>query len=145
LHELSLAQGVADAAAEEASKNGSARVVEIDLEVGELAQVDTKALQEALSLLMTGPVLGRCVVRISTAPASFICAKCSAGWGMTDALKQLEQIPDQLRVREPESKEFPLHFFPQLYSSFIHCPKCGSADVSAAAGEDIRIRRLGLE
>jgi len=53
--------------------------------------------------------------------ASFSCRRCGAKWNMTDAKKELEQVPDSLRIREPDSKELPLHFLPYVYSAFIHC------------------------
>jgi hydrogenase nickel incorporation protein HypA/HybF len=145
MHELSIAHNVVEYALSEAAKNGSKRVEEVDVEVGELTQVEPDVLSGSLAMLMTGPKLQGCRVVVTTAQARFECRKCSSQWGMAEVRKELDDVPDELRVQEPESRELPLHFLPQLYSSFIHCPRCGSADISALGGEDIRIRRLALE
>lgn len=145
MHELSIAQSIIDYMVSEADKNGAKSVSEIQIEVGELMQVDLAGLKELVLLLMKGPRLEKCRVELSLKEAGFRCRKCGAAWDMKEARKQLEQTADSLLVREPDSKELPLHFLPSLYSSFLNCPKCGSADIAAESGEDIRIRRLVLE
>ena len=145
MHELSIAQNVVQYALAEAAKNNSEKVEEISLEVGELTQVETKVLADALQLLMKGPKLDGCRVVVVASPAAFACRRCSARWGMSEVRKELDSLSDGLLVREPDSKEVPLHFLPMLYSAFIHCPTCGSSDVSAESGDDIRVRRLALE
>ena len=145
MHELSVAQSIVDAVLLEADKNEASHVKEINIEVGELMQLDTRALGEALHLLMTGERLKGARIHIHTRDASFTCRKCQNHWGMAEARKQLDEIPDSLLVREPDSKEVPLHFLPYLYPSFIHCSKCGSADVTTTEGEDLRLRKLVME
>ena len=105
-----------------------------------------RALTDALNLLMKGSKLDGARVFMSVKEVSFSCRRCGAKWNMTDAKKELEQVPDALRIREPDSKELPLHFLPYIYGAFVHCPKCGSSDASASDGaEDIRLRRLVME
>lgn len=145
MHELSIAHNVVTYALSEATKNDSKRVEEITLEVGELTQVEVDVLSKALALLMRGPMLENCRVQVDLAAATFVCGRCSAKWGMSEVRSQLDTVPDDLRVREPDSKELPLHFLPTLYSAFVRCPKCGSSDISAESGDDIRVRRLVLE
>jgi Zn finger protein HypA/HybF involved in hydrogenase expression len=145
MHELSVAQSIVDAVLLEADKNHAKRIEEINIDVGELMQLDTKALSDTLRILMIGPRLKGARVFVHVRSASFSCNKCDNRWGMAEARKQLAQVPDLLLVREPDSKELPLHFLPYLYSSFVHCPRCGSADISAAEGEDIRLRKLVMD
>jgi len=145
LHELSIAQSIIDYVVSEADKNGAKSVTEIQIEVGELMQVDVEALKELVKMLMTGPRLEKCRVRLELKAASFRCRKCGAAWDMKEANKQLQQTSDSLLVREPDSKELPLHFLPSLYSSFLNCPRCGSADIGAENGGDIRLRKMVLE
>ncbi len=145
MHELSIARNVVEYALSEAASSGSKRVEEVQVEVGELTQVEPDVLSRSLSMLMTGPKLQGCRVVVTTARATFECRSCSSRWGLAEVRRELDEVPDELRVQEPESRELPLHFLPQLYSAFIHCPRCGSADISALGGEDIRIRRLALE
>lgn len=145
MHELSIAQSIIDYVISEADKNDAKSVSEIQIEVGELMQVDVAGLRELVRLLMTGPRLQNCKVELSVKSASFRCRKCGATWDMKEAKKQLQQTADSFLVREPDSKELPLHFLPSLYSSFLNCPNCGSADIAAESGEDIRLRRLVME
>lgn len=145
MHELSMASGVVEYALSEASRQKAKKVTEIDLEVGELSQVDVGAFSEALSLLLSGPVLKGCNVKVEVAKASFECRKCSSLFDMDVVRKELAGVSDDLLVREPDSKEVPLHFLPQLYSAFVRCPGCGSSDVTVTSGEDIHVTRLGLE
>jgi hydrogenase nickel incorporation protein HypA/HybF len=145
LHELSIAQSIIDYAVAEADRNGAKSVSEIQVEIGELMQVDVRGLKDLLRLLLTGPKLENCKVGLRVKEAAFRCRKCGTAWDMREAKKQLQETADSLLVREPDSKELPLHFLPSLYSSFLHCPKCGSADIAAESGEDIRLRRLVME
>ena len=145
MHELSIAQSIVDYALAEAERNDATSVDEIQVDVGELMQVDMGALRESIKLLMKGPKLEGCKVDLRVEEAKFRCRKCGTRWGMQEAKKQLLQTADSLLVREPESKELPLHFLPSLYSSFILCPECGSADSSADSGQEIRLRKMIMD
>lgn len=145
MHELSIAQSIVDTVLSEVKKNDAKRVTEISVDVGQLMQLDRNALAFALRLLITGPVLKDARVRVRVKKASFSCRKCNLEWGMAEAQKQLAEVPDTLRVREPDSKELPLHFLPSLYPAFIRCPRCGSSDISSKEGEEIQLRRVVME
>ena len=144
MHELAIAQSIVEAAGEEAAKAKAKRVASIEVEVGELMQLDVAALRQALNVLMEGPTLGGAEVHLTVSPASFVCNRCGERWGMSEARRQLALVADELRVREPDSVELPLHFLPYLYPAFVKCPKCGSADSEAVEGEDIVLRRVVL-
>ena len=145
MHELSIAQNIVDAVLSEVQDKGAKRVTEISVDVGQLMQLDRNALAFALRLLMTGPVLKGARVRVHVRKAFFSCRKCNLEWGMAEAQKQLADVPDTLRVREPDSEELPLHFLPFLYPAFIRCPRCGSSDIFSKEGEEIQLRRVVME
>ena len=145
MHELSIAQSIIDYAVAEAEEKKAKRVREIQIEVGELMQVDLNSLKALVKVLLADPRLNGCKVGWRKVSAHFLCRKCGRSWGMHEAKRQLQGTVDTLLVREPDSKELPLHFFPGLYTSFLRCPRCGSADLSATSGEDVRLRRLVLE
>ncbi len=145
MHEFGIAQSIVEYTLSEAEKNKVNRVSEIYLELGELSMIDRSILSNALKLLMTDPKLKGCRVHFRKKSASFVCRKCSSKWSMAETMKQLNQVPERLLVREPDSKELPLHFLPSLYSAFVRCPKCGSSDLDMTGGDDVRIRRLVLE
>ncbi|HME19438.1 MAG TPA: hydrogenase maturation nickel metallochaperone HypA [Nitrososphaerales archaeon] len=145
MHELGIAQSIVDYALSEAKARNASRVSEIHVEVGELAMIDRGILSHALRMLKTDPLMERCRFSIRKRDVSFVCRKCDAKWPMAEAVKQLGQVPQDLLVREPDSKEVPLHFLPSLYPAFVRCPKCGSADVEVTAGEDVKIMRMVFE
>ena len=71
--------------------------------------------------------------------AVFVCKKCSRSWGMDETRKQLQQVEKGLLIKEPDGMEIPLHFLPQLYSTFVHCPDCGSSNILLKDSESVRI------
>jgi len=145
MHELGIAQSIVDYAVSEAKARKASRVSVIQVEVGQLSMIEKPILSNALRMLRTGPMMEGCKFRVRERKVSFTCRKCSASWAMEEAMKQLDKVPQELLVREPDSKEVPLHFLPSLYPAFVRCPKCGSADLDVVAGEDVRIMRLVFE
>jgi hydrogenase nickel insertion protein HypA len=146
MHEISIAASIVDAVLLEVEKNNAKAVKEINVDVGELMQLDVKTLTDSLSLLIKGSKLETAQIFLHVKEASFSCRKCGTRWDMRAARNDLEKISDNLLIREPDSKELPLHFLPSLYSSFIHCPKCGSSEAEVSEGsEDVRLRKLVME
>lgn len=140
-----MARNIIDSVLSEADRKEAKKVLEIRLEVGELMQLDRRALRFGLKLLMIGPVLEGAHVHIHLKKASFSCRRCGREWSMAEAKKQLAAVSDDLLVREPDSKELPLHFLPYLYPAFVHCPRCGSSDIAAKDGKEIRLTKLVVE
>jgi hydrogenase nickel incorporation protein HypA/HybF len=64
---------------------------------------------------------------------------------MDEAQKQLQEVEKGLLIRESDGTEFPLHFLPQLYPAFVHCPACGSSDILLKAGQSVQITKLVVE
>jgi hydrogenase nickel incorporation protein HypA/HybF len=145
MHEFGMAHSIVEYALSEAEGKNAMRVAEIQVDVGELTMIDRRVLSHALRLLLTGPKLEGCRVVVRRKGVKFVCRKCAALWSMKEATRQLQEAPEELLVREPDSKEVPLHFLPSLYPVFVHCPKCGSADLEVKEGEDVNIRRMVLE
>ena len=145
MHELAIAQSIVDSVLDEATRAKAKRVESIDIEAGELMQLDVPVLKGALTGLLAGPILSGASVAVRKTKARFACRRCGREWGMSEVKKQLKAVPDDLRVREPDSVEIPLHFLPYLYPTFVKCPRCGSSDTGARSGEDIRLRRVLME
>jgi len=145
MHELSIAQNVIDSVLSEADKNGAAKVLVMEISIGELMQLDKDALATSLSALLKGPVLDGARLEVKIENAVFVCRKCSRLWGMEETKKQLQDVEKGLLIRELNGTELPLHFLPQLYQVFVHCPDCGSSDVLLKDGESIRLTKLVLE
>jgi hydrogenase nickel incorporation protein HypA/HybF len=145
MHEMSLARSLAASVESEANKHGAKKVLKVHLAVGELMQLDKSILVESFRSLLEGPLLGGAELEVVDDKAVFTCQKCSAKWGMEEAKKQLKAVGKEFMVNEPDSKELPLHFLPELYPAFVHCPECGSSDIFLSDGGVIKITRLVLE
>lgn len=145
LHEFTVAQSIVDSIVSEAQAHHAKRVKEISIDVGQLMQIDSKILRYALSLLLTGSVLKDAKIHLKVVNVKFCCRSCGRKWLMNESRKQLSQVSDSLLVREPDSTELPLHFLPYLYPVFLHCTRCGSADICALEGQEIVIRRVMME
>jgi|YelNatPaOPRAMG01_1025707.scaffolds.fasta_scaffold173886_1 hydrogenase nickel incorporation protein HypA/HybF len=144
MHELSLAQSLVGSVIEEVKKHGAKRAIEIDVSIGELMQLDRDIFVEALGSIMTDPALKGAKLEVNVEKAVFSCGKCGSKWGMDEASKQLADIEDDLLVLEPDSKELPLHFLPELYPAFVRCPKCGSSDILLSQGGTVKLKKLVL-
>lgn len=145
MHELGIAQNIIESAMDEAARVGAKRVVSMEIDVGELMQLDIPALQNSLAALMVDPRVRGALVTVRNVPARFSCNRCGSEWGMDEARGQLGQVAENLRVQEPDSLELPLHFLPSLFPVFLKCPECGTADTKAIEGEEIIVRRVVME
>jgi hydrogenase nickel incorporation protein HypA/HybF len=145
MHEMSLAQSLMSSVLREMEKHNATKVLEIRVEIGELMQLDRPIFVEALTSLLEGPKLDGARLDVGVEKANFTCGRCSSKWGMEEAKKQLEKVAGDLLVEEPDSKELPLHFLPELYPAFVHCPNCGSSDVFLSEGGAIKVSKLVLK
>jgi len=145
LHEFSIAQSIVDSVVHEAVAKHASRVREISIEVGQLMQIDSRILKSALNLLRSGPLLDHTRIQLHPVKARFSCRRCGNKWTMNETKRQLSTVSQQLLVREPNSRELPLHFLPYFYNAFLRCVKCGSTDFEVSAGKEIMIRRVVME
>jgi len=77
MHELSLAEGIRSLIEDEASRYRYQRIREIELEVGQLANVDTGALRFALDVALRGSIADGSVVTIHEPPGHAWCMRCA--------------------------------------------------------------------
>jgi len=134
-----------DVVSAEAQKKHSKRVARLDITIGELMMLDRRAFGESLRLLRSGSMYAGTRVQVKVEKAHFSCRRCSTEWEMGEAMRQLGKVDDRAKIREPDSVELPLHFLPELFPSFIECPKCGSSDSFLKGGDEIKITKLLLE
>ncbi len=77
MHEASLAAGVLQLVEDCARREGFVRVTRLRLEVGQLAQVDARALRFALDSLAPGTLLEGAALDIDEPPGQAWCLPCS--------------------------------------------------------------------
>ena len=86
MHEVSLAEGIANAVAATAEREGITRVQSVRVAVGELAGVDVAALQFAWRSVSTTPLFLGATLEIEVPPGEAWCLDCAqsvrlARWG----------------------------------------------------------------
>lgn len=77
MHEMSLAENVREIIEDAAGTQGFRRVRRIVLEIGELAAVETDALQFCLDVVLEGSVAEGATLEFITTPGAGWCASCA--------------------------------------------------------------------
>jgi hydrogenase nickel incorporation protein HypA/HybF len=78
MHELSIAVGLIDLAAEEAARQGNVRVATVYLRIGPLAGVVADALRFSFDLAAEGTAVEGARLEIEDVPVTVRCARCAA-------------------------------------------------------------------
>ncbi len=78
MHELSIALGIIDVAAEELERQGGGEVVAVHLKIGALSGVVKEALQSAFELAREGSVLKGAGLLFEEVPVAVFCAECNS-------------------------------------------------------------------
>ena len=76
MHELSIAMSIVDLAEEYAAREGGHRVVEMELEVGELSGVVIPALEFAMEEAVAGTLCEGAAWKIRSIPGEVRCRAC---------------------------------------------------------------------
>ena len=77
MHEMSLAENVREIIEDAASAQGFRHVRRIVLEIGELAAVETEALQFCLDVVLEGSVAEGAALEFVSAPGAGWCSACA--------------------------------------------------------------------
>ena len=86
MHELSLATEVIELVQREAAKQGISRILEIEIEVGDLSGVEADAFQSALELIVKDTILENAVLGLIRTPGKGICLACDLEFEMNSRL-----------------------------------------------------------
>ncbi|MBW3542947.1 MAG: hydrogenase maturation nickel metallochaperone HypA [Planctomycetes bacterium] len=78
MHELSIALSLLDVAAEEAQRQGAARVLAVHLKLGPLSGVIREALLSAWELAREDSPLAEARLEIEDVPLAIVCPACRA-------------------------------------------------------------------
>lgn len=145
LHEWSIAKGIVGSLAS-LQKERKAKIRKVEVGVGQLSGIEVEILRYALETLGEIEDLKGVDYMVAIREGRFKCLKCGHEWDFKDSVKSLKEFSKETYgVEEPEGLESPLHFFPQLITVFMKCPKCGSSDMEVAGGMDTVIERAILE
>jgi len=84
MHELSLAMSVREIVEDAATKNGSKKVNEVNIIVGEFSSVSMDALEFAMEVARKGTVFENAKINIKSAKTILLCSQCSGQTVMED-------------------------------------------------------------
>ncbi|MBO3802763.1 MAG: hydrogenase maturation nickel metallochaperone HypA [Candidatus Brockarchaeota archaeon] len=136
MHEWSVASGIIGSLAS-FQKERNAKVRKVEVGVGQLSGIDVEVLRYALGAMGEGEGLEGVEYVVKIIEGRFECSRCGHEWGYKESEDALKGISREVYgVEEPDGLESPLHFFPQLVTVFLRCPKCGSSDMEVVGGMD---------
>jgi hydrogenase nickel incorporation protein HypA/HybF len=145
LHEWSIATGIVRSLVS-LQKEQNSKIRKVEVGVGQLSGIEVEILRYALESLSKIEGLEGVEYIVTTREGSFRCLRCGYNWNFKDSEKQLKTISKEIcGIEEQEGLESPLHFFPQLITVFMKCPKCNSSDIDVIDGMDTVIERAVLE
>ncbi|HCB12797.1 MAG TPA: hydrogenase maturation nickel metallochaperone HypA [Gammaproteobacteria bacterium] len=78
MHEMALAESILNIVEETARNQAATRVTGLRLEIGELANVESEALQFCLDVVLRGSLADGAQVEILTIPGQGQCLECGA-------------------------------------------------------------------
>ena len=84
MHELSIALSIVELAEEEAGKEVSSVITEVNLEVGLLTGVDLEALEFAIEMAKQDTRMSNAIIRIDKIPGRGHCKSCNAEFATDD-------------------------------------------------------------
>lgn len=141
MHEWSLADAVVRSLLNFISSEGLGFLEQVEVTVGEVLELDKGIFEEAFNELSKGTPLEGTKLVLKEERALFRCNSCGAEWNFDTADKMLSEELGVLE--EPDGvKESPLHFLPDLATSLLRCPDCGSRDFELVRGKDLRISKV---
>jgi hydrogenase nickel incorporation protein HypA/HybF len=77
MHELSVTQSILDIALDYAARGQATRIVEIQLQIGEISDFDDEWIQRYFDFVSKGTIAEGARLRISRVPARMQCDRCS--------------------------------------------------------------------
>lgn len=84
MHELSIVMSMVDLVEDELRKNDAAKVLEIELEIGELSGVIKEAMEFALEEGAKNTIIGKSTKKIINIPGRARCNSCSYEYDVDD-------------------------------------------------------------
>ncbi len=139
MHEWSLASAIVRSLLSFMSSEGLESVDEVEVTWGEVMELDSEIFEQAFKALTQGTPLEGAKLSLKVEKALFRCNSCGAEW---DFERVEEMLSEELGVVEDSEIESPLHFLPDLATTLLRCPECGSRDFELVSGKGIRVSRV---
>lgn len=133
MHEWALAESVVKSALEAAEKENLKKITEIDIQLGELQQINEEIFKKAIDdiLVIEKNKFKDVTINITTRKSKLKCNKCGFVWSFKD-------MKNKLSTNESEA----IHFIPEV--AFVHrrCPNCKSPDFEILKGRGVSISTI---
>jgi hydrogenase nickel incorporation protein HypA/HybF len=133
MHEWALAESIVLTAIDVAKKEKLKKITEINIEIGELQQIEQDIFEFAIKEIIKSheKKLTNVKLKISTGESKLKCKSCNHEWFFSDMKKKLN---------EDESEA--IHFIPEVALVHARCPKCGSPDFDITTGRGVSISSI---
>ena len=133
MHEWALAESIVLTALDAAKRENLKKIIEIDIQIGELQQIEQDILEFAIQEIIKTHdcILKDVKINIDTEKSKLKCKICNHEWMFSDMRKNLN---------EEESEA--IHFIPEVALVHARCPKCGSPDFDIASGRGVSISSI---
>jgi hydrogenase nickel incorporation protein HypA/HybF len=115
MHELPILQSIVGVVLKHGEEAGATRVLAVDLEVGELRDLDEECMQRYFDFVSEGTAAAGATLRIRRASVLFSCRSCGSA--------------------------FPLESGPGEAAA---CPACSSTEVELTGGNELRIESIDV-
>lgn len=136
MHELSIATSIFEAVLEVAAKHSAKRVVEVNLEIGELTLLNPDQLSMAFDLLSKGTVAEGSKLNIEVVKARAKCTKCGFEWELK--ISSMSPSMSHMLALTCPACDF------KVYARST-CPNCGSEDYDIVRGKELVIKSIKIE
>jgi len=121
MHELSLAVSIIETVLNVAKENNVKKILEINLEIGDLTAVNEDRLRFTLEIASKDTIAENAKINIKKKPGQIVCMKC----GYKGVLRPLEDNTP----------------FMQLLTA-LKCPKCGSTLTEIIGGRELGVTNI---
>jgi len=123
LHEFSVAQSIVETVLKVAEDNAASQVLEVNIDVGEVALVNTEQLAWFIQTLVQGTIADGMKVLWNRVPATIRCMEC----GYEGGVRYLQEDPKW-------------HFSVPTFE----CVECNSSQTVITSGRELRIKDISV-
>jgi len=130
MHEWALAEAVISTARKIAREQSFNEVMDVNIELGQLQQVETNIFEFALKEMIKSErsLFKHTKIRVQQEKAVLKCRNCDHEWEFEDSMEKLAHERSEA-----------IHFVPETVHAYIHCPECKSSDFDILRGRGVRI------
>ncbi len=133
MHEFTVALGIVDLLRQTYLCKGC-KITSFKITIGELSMFDTGIIVDLVRELMVGTELEGAKFSLSIEEATIKCDSCG----------QIHTFNELTKSLSTEEKEM-IHFIPELISSYVRCPFCGSRDLKILTGRGVKVTEIAVK